>query len=147
MAIFYSSTPFYSCTPLKTDLSKQAESEIKKADLAMSELATKEGFFKALLSFAEDSVIIPRDGKLPMMSKAEVATNWAEKPIITELTWAPVKVVASESGDMGYSFGYSTYKGKDTVTYTNYCTVWHKQKDGSWKFFYDGGNNIPDPNK
>ena len=127
------------------DLSKQAAQEITDADIAMSTMATKEGFFKSLLQFAEDSVIIPREGKLPMMSKAEATEAWATKPVIKEFTWKPIKAVASQSGEMGYSFGFATYLGKDTTTYTNYCTIWHKQKDGSWKFVYDGGNNIPKP--
>lgn len=137
---------FSSCThSQKEDLSMQASKEIMDADIAMSNLATKDGFYKALLAYAEDSVIIPREGRLPMMSKAEANANWAEKPVIKELTWKPIKARASSSGDMGFSFGYATYQGKDTITYTNYCTIWHKQKDGSWKFVYDGGNNIPKP--
>lgn len=132
-----------SCSQHQTDLSKQAIEEISKADIAMSDLATKEGFFKALLAYAEDSMIIPREGKLPLMSKGEAETSWKDKPVIKELTWKPVRVEASKSGDMGYSFGFSTFQGKDTVTYTNYCTIWHKQKDGSWKFVFDGGNNTP----
>lgn len=136
---------FASCNNKPADQSKQAAEEIRKTDIAMSDLATKEGFFKSLLTYAEDSMIIPRDGKLPLMSKAEATTSWADKPVIKEITWEPIRVVASESGDMGYSFGYSTYKGKDTTTYTNYTTVWHKQKDGSWKFVLDGGNSIPNP--
>jgi ketosteroid isomerase-like protein len=128
-----------------TDTSEQAAREIRDADIAMSNLAAKEGFFKALLTYAEDSMIIPREGKLPLMTKAEATTSWADKPVITEISWKPIKVKASKNGEMGYSFGFSTYRGKDTVTYTNYCTIWHKQNDGSWKFVYDGGNNTPKP--
>lgn len=133
-----------SCTTQK-DESKQVVKEIIDADIAMSNLATKEGFFKALLTYAEDSVIIPREGKLPLLNKSEAQETWANRPIIKEITWKPIRVEASKSGDMGYSFGFSTYQGKDTTTYTNYCTIWRKQKDGSWKFVFDGGNNTPSP--
>ena len=136
---------FSSCDQDKAGVSKQAVKEITEADLAMSNLATKEGFYKALLAYAEDSVKIMQQGKLPIMSKREAEASWADKPVIKELTWTPVRVEASENGDMGYSFGYSTYQGKDTVTYTNYCTIWRRQKDDSWKFVFDGGNNIPSP--
>ena len=139
-AIFFSS-----CNTGTTDLSKQAAEQIRDADLAMSELATKEGFFQALLKYADDSLIIPREGKLPMIGKTEVTKGWAEKAMIKELTWKPIRAEASQSGDIGYSFGYAIYQGKDTTTYTNYCTIWKKQKDGSWKFVYDAGNNIPQP--
>ena len=136
---------FSACSQHKDDLNRKATEEIADADIAMSNLATKDGFYNALLAYAEDSVKIMREGKLPIMSKREAESSWANKPVIKELTWKPVRVEASENGDMGYSFGYSTYQGKDTVTYTNYCTIWRRQKDGSWKFVFDGGNNIPSP--
>lgn len=136
---------FSSCNAKQQDLSSQAEKEIMEADVAMSNLATKEGFFKALLQYADDSVIIPREGKLPMIRKTEVDTSWSSKPVFTTLTWKPIKAEASKTGDMGYTFGYATFVGEDTTTYTNYCTIWKKQKDGTWKFVYDGGNNIPKP--
>ena len=138
---------FSSCASQKHDSSKQAAEEIKMADIAMSNLATKEGFFQALLKYADDSLIIPREGKLPMIGKTEVAKGWAEKPMVKELTWKPIRAEASQSGEIGYSFGYAIFQGKDTTTYTNYCTIWKKQKDGSWKFVYDAGNNIPSPLK
>lgn len=130
---------------VQADTAKQAAEQIWSADTAMSNLATKEGFYQALLKYADDSVIVPREGKLPMIGKTEVAKGWAERPMIKELTWKPIRAEAAQSGEMGYSFGYAIYKGKDTTTYTNYCTVWKKQKDGSWKFVYDAGNNIPAP--
>ena len=136
---------FSSCNTKQPDAGKQAAEKIWTADTAMSNLATREGFYQALLKYADDSVIIPREGKLPMIGKAEVAKGWAERPMIKELTWKPIRAEASQSGEFGYSFGYAIYQGKDTTTYTNYCTIWKKQKDGSWKFVYDAGNNIPVP--
>lgn len=138
---------FFSCTQQGVDQSKQAELEIREADIAMSKLAAKAGFFQALLTYAEDSVIFPREGKFPIMSKAEADASWANRPILNGVSWEPVRVVASQSGDMGYSFGFAKFQGDDTTTYTNYCTIWRKQKDGSWKFAYDAGNNTPAPNR
>lgn len=136
---------FSSCNAKQHDISKQAAEQIKSADLAMSDLATKEGFYQALLKYADDSLIIPRAGSLPMIGKMEVEKGWAEKPMLKELIWKPLRAEAAQSGEMGYSFGYAIYKGTDTTTYTNYCTIWKKQKDGSWKFVYDAGNSIPAP--
>ncbi len=138
---------FSSCNSNTKDHSRQAMEEITKADLAMSDLATKEGFLKALLTYAEDSMIIPREGRLPLMSKAEAEKSWAGKPVITEITWKPVRVEAAESGDLGYSFGYATLKSKDTTAYNSYTTIWRKQKDGTWKFVLDAGNTMADPFK
>ena len=136
---------FCSCSLHQQDINKQAEKEIIQADLAMSSLATKEGFYKALLQYADDSVIIPRLGNLPMIGKTDVNKNWITKPDFTTLTWKPIKAEASKTGDIGFTFGYATFIGKDTITYSNYCTIWKKQKNGDWKFVYDGGNNIPKP--
>ena len=136
---------FCSCSLHQQDINKQAEKEIIQADLAMSSLATKEGFYKALLQYADDSVIIPRLGNLPMIGKTDVNKNWITKPDFTTLTWKPIKAEASKTGDIGYTFGYATFVRKDTITYSNYCTIWKKQKNGDWKFVYDGGNNIPKP--
>ncbi len=139
---------FSSCKQKQVvDLEKQSRDEISKTDLAMSDLAVREGFYKALLFYAEDSVILPKEGKLPLIGKANAAKNWGTNPGVKEITWKPLKVQASSTGDMGYSFGYWQYQTNDTITYGNYCTIWHKQKDGKWKFVYDGGNGTPNPFK
>ena len=143
--IFIAAIIFSSCSTPQPDLSKDAAAQIRDADIAMSDLATKQGFYQALLKYADDSVIIPREGKLPMIGKTEVTRGWSQKPMIKELTWKPIRAEASKDGQIGYSFGYAIYQGKDTTTYTNYCTIWKKQKDGGWKFVYDAGNNIPAP--
>lgn len=127
------------------DVSQQAAEQIWTADTAMSNLATREGFLQALIKYADDSVIIPRPGKLPLIGRADMAKEWADRPLITERTWKPIRAEAAQSGEIGYSFGYSIYKTTDTTTYSNYCTIWKKQKDGSWKFVYDAGNDIPPP--
>ena len=136
---------FSACSTKQADMSGKSAKEISDADIAMSDIALKEGFFRALLMFAEDSVIMPREGKLPIIGKPAAVTEWGDKPGTKDITWWPYRAEASSSGDMGYTFGFWQYKTKDTTTYGNYCTVWHKQKDGSWKFVFDGGNYMPGP--
>ena len=46
---------FSSCNTKQQDISSQAEKEIMEADIAMSNLATKDGFYKALLQYAADN--------------------------------------------------------------------------------------------
>lgn len=72
----------------------------------MSEMATKDGFFKALLYYAEDRIIFPREGKLPLMNKAEALEAWGDKPVITAITRKPKRAEVAESGDFGYTFGH-----------------------------------------
>ena len=133
----------YSCK--ETNCSKQACDEIMQTDKAMNALAAKEGFNKALLQFADDDVIKPNENDLPVIGKKNVELKWADKTDTKQISWSPIRVEASTAGDMGYTFGYWKFITKDTTLYGNYCTIWKKQKDGSWKFVFDGGNNTPKP--
>jgi Domain of unknown function (DUF4440) len=68
------------------------------------------------------------------------------------LVWSPSKVEVSDDGTLGYTWGrYDfTSKGKDGKAETTsgiYLTIWRRQADGSWKFVYDGGPQIPDDPK
>ena len=127
------------------DSSKQACNEILMADKAMNALAEKEGFHKALLQYADENVIKPNEGDLPIIGKKLVEIKWANKPDTKQISWSPISVEASTAGDFGFTFGYWQFITKDTTLYGNYCTVWKKQKDGTWKFVFDGGNNTPKP--
>ncbi|MCK4822426.1 hypothetical protein KA005_42070 [bacterium] len=54
----------------------------------------------------------------------------------------------SESTDIGYTHGKYELKTTDSTgakntTYGYYITVWKKQADGSWKFVFDTGNELP----
>jgi len=51
-------------------------------------------------------------------------------------------VDASETGDMGYTYGKYTWQSKDSSGKVDeakgvFHTVWKKQKDGSWKYVWD----------
>ena len=66
------------------------------------------------------------------------------------MTWSPVHVDVSESGDLAYSFGNYEFRsvgkpGKPAVEHDKYTTIWKKQKDGRWKVVLDMGNTSPEP--
>jgi len=138
---------FSACLPKQTDISNRSKKEIISADLAMSDMAAKEGFHKALLAYADDSVVKPSEGEFPVIGKAALAKYWAAKNEITAITWEPYKAEASMSGEIGYTLGNWKFVAKDSTYYGNYYTIWKKQADGKWKFVVDGGNNTPPPQK
>ena len=113
----------------------------------MSALAAKEGFHKALLAYADDNVVKPQDGELPVIGKTALEKYWSDKPETKELSWEPFKAEAARSGELGYTLGNWKLVLKDTVLYGNYYTVWKKMPDGKWKFAVDGGNSTPAPSK
>jgi ketosteroid isomerase-like protein len=131
------------CTQKQIDLSDQSKKEIISADLAMSDLAVKDGFHKALLAYADDSVVKPAEGEFPVIGKEALTKYWAGKNDITTITWEPFRAEAAKSGEMGYTLGNWKFVTRDSVFYGFYYTIWKKQQNGQWKFVVDGGNNTP----
>jgi len=131
------------CKTNPTDASKIASSEMIFTDMEMSDLAGKEGFYKALLLYADDSVVKFNEGLLPVIGKLALIQKWKDKEDPKTISWKPFKVEAALSGDLGYTLGNWQLKTKDSIIYGNYYTIWKKQKDGKWKFVIDGGNNSP----
>ncbi len=136
---------FSSCTAKQPALNIQARAEIVRADSAMNQLASSKGFYVALLQYADENVIKPQEGALPVIGKTRLTKYWSGGQVITAISWAPDIANASASGDLGYTFGHWQLQSRDTLIYGNYCTIWKRQADGSWKFVYDGGNNSPKP--
>lgn len=134
-----------SCNSQPTDLSKEAVDEIVQADKDMSAQALKEGFYKTLLAYADDSVVKPQEGHLPVIGKTALEKFWGDEPDTKDISWEPYKAEAARSGDLGYTLGNWKLVSKDTTMYGNYYTIWKKQADGKWKFVVDGGNTTPKP--
>ena len=134
-----------SCTQKNEDRTEQLKQEIVNADLAMSDLATKEGFFRALNYNAAEDFVKLNEGTHPVVGKKEFEEIFKDKPGTKSLTWVPVKADVSQSGDLGYTWGNWKMVLKDTTVYGNYFTIWKKQNDGSWKMTLDGGNSTPAP--
>ncbi len=64
------------------------------------------------------------------------------------LTWAPTHGEVIGAGDLGYTVGTSTMKGKNaagvmTERQGSYLTVWRKQRDGRWLVVFDTGSTLP----
>lgn len=52
------------------------------------------------------------------------------------LVWWPLWAGMARSADFGFTTGPAIYDGKESGWY---FTVWSRQKDGGWKWIYDGG--------
>lgn len=131
------------CARPAKDLSEQSAKEIREADIAMNDLAAKEGFNKALLAYADDNLFKPQENQLPVVGKKALEEKYAGKEGTKGITWAPFEAHAAASGDLGYTMGNWKYVDPDTTMYGFYYTIWKKQADGNWKWSVDGGNNMP----
>ena len=133
---------------------KQIEKEIIEMEKAFSNYSEQHGFAKALAEYSADNAIKLNTRQFATFGKEELQKEAAmDSTGSTQgtLTWKPLKIQVSESGDMAAAFGDWYYKFKspktmrDTTIYGNYITVWEKQKNGTWKFIIDGGNPAPGP--
>ena len=131
------------CTHPAQDLSEQSAKEIRDADVAMNDMAAKEGFNNALLAFADDNLFKPEDGEFPIVGKKALEDRYAGKEGTKEISWSPFKSEASAAGDLGYTLGNWKYVTPDTTLYGMYYTIWKKQADGKWLWSVDGGHNMP----
>lgn len=131
------------CAQPPADLSREAAREIWNRDLEMNALAAQEGFNKALLQFADDSLIKPQNREYPVVGKKALEAYYAGKEDTKSISWEPFKAVAARSGEIGYTLGNWKITTPDTTYHGNYYTMWKRQPDGTWKWTVDGGNNTP----
>lgn len=130
----------------KNDDKESHKQEIINADIAMSDLAVKEGFFTALSKNASEDFVKLGEGSYPIVGKNEFDQKFNGKSGPKTLTWKPENADVSESGDLGYTWGYWKFEMPDTTVYGNYFTVWKREnKDDVWKMALDGGNSTPGP--
>jgi len=133
---------FVSCNENNIEKNKR---ELINADIAMSDLAMKEGFNHSIFLNADTNIVKFQENRLPLIGKNKLAVILEKNGDIKTLSWKPVGADVAASGDLGYTWGNWKYQAPDTTYYGNYFTAWKKQKDGSWKVALDGGNSSPKP--
>ena len=137
---------FISCQQHKNN-SEQDKQEMLKADMAMNDMAAKEGFNNAILFYADTNIVKFEGDQLPVIGKAAFAKSFDKNTDLKTISWKPVNAEMAQSGDLGYTWGNWKLVAGDTTYYGNYFTAWKKQKDGSWKVTLDGGNVRQSRNK
>ncbi len=140
--IIFLSFLFCACSPADEVRTKAIE-EIMATDKAVSKTASTIGFNHALLHFAGDGFVKLTEGAYPIIGKLAFSEKIMAQKDITTLTWEPVEAEASQSGDLGFSWGNWKLVMTDTTIYGNYFSAWKKNKNGSWGMVLDGGNNTP----
>jgi ketosteroid isomerase-like protein len=129
----------FSCTK---NSKKSQTGMLIKTDLAFSDMSEKDGMHKAFLVFFADSGVILRDNGYPVKGKKALMELYSKRPDTSFiLTWKPIYEKISDSGDLGYTYGFYRSRQKSTgeISQGTYLTIWEKQTDGSWKFVMDTG--------
>lgn len=124
--------------PATIDTLRQLEADFMKA-------AAERGAEGYMSYYAEDAVEVP-NGAEAIHGKANIAKAMSFlNDQNNQLTWTPVDVGISLSGDLGYTSGTYEFRSKDkdgkpTITHGKYTSIWKNQPDGSWKVVLDMGN-------
>jgi ketosteroid isomerase-like protein len=79
----------------------------------------------------------------PINAQASLADE-PDEPAVRTLKWWPVWAGIAKSGDLGFTMG--PYTSGET-RFGHFFTVWAKQRDGAWRWLYDGGprNEVKSP--
>jgi len=111
------------------------------ADIAFSDYSVKHGIQKAFIEFADDSVVLLKPKRMPIVGKLSLIKSYEGKSDSgVVLTWKPAKAIIAESGELGYTYGFWTFVALKDTSRGTYLTVWKKNQNGQWKYIADTGN-------
>jgi len=131
--------------------------ELARAERDFCAQAARIGIFDAFLANMAEECFIPQRFSLSRAeyetavkaarAKAGAAYRPGPNPD-QQLIWSPLKVDVSADGTLGYTWGRYDFtlrgkEGKVETTTGIYLTIWKRQADGSWKFVFDGGPELP----
>lgn len=119
------------------ELAAAAVAELLAADRAFAAKAAADGVPAAFNAYAaEDALIVTSDSL--SNGRAGIAARYQNWPEGARLEWAPETGRVSARGDMGWTWGNSTYVGPDGVRQTGrYISVWTRDYEGEWRFAFD----------
>jgi ketosteroid isomerase-like protein len=129
------------------------EKELITTDSEFSNMSFKKGSLKAFYYFISDEGICFSDERSPPAGK-ETLRELLDKrkdekgSNNAQLSWKPLFASVSSAGDLGYTLGKHTsilFKTPDkkAIRTGYYLTIWKKQPDGTWRFVFDIGNQLP----
>jgi ketosteroid isomerase-like protein len=123
---------------------EKEEELIISTDMSFSDYSVKHGFTEAFMLFAADKAVLLRKNSMPIKGTDSLTVLYGKMDDSKiELSWEPLFVKVSKSGDLGYTYGKYTLLNKGTKSepeHGTYVTIWEKQDDGSWKWILDSGN-------
>ncbi len=119
------------------ELSGAAVAELLAADRAFAAQAAADGVPAAFNAFAAESAIIVT-GDAVANGRAGIAARYQNWPQGARLERAPETGRVSNRGDMGWTWGNSTYVATDGVrTPGRYVSVWTRDYEGNWRYAFD----------
>ena len=140
------------CSDPKIDTKAEGD-KLVQVSKDWSKLASTDSIEKVLSYWADDAIIMP-PGQPPLKGKKairEMIEGTSKIPGF-KISWEPLSVSVSKSGDMAYMIEHNQItvndtSGKPITEFNKVVTVWRKEADGSWKNVVDMWNADPSRNK
>jgi ketosteroid isomerase-like protein len=140
------------CNEHKIDTNAEGEA-LMQVSREWSKLAGTDSIDKMLSYWADDAVVMS-PGQPPIKGKKairEMIESTSKIPGF-KISWEPLSVVVSKSGDLAYMIEQNQITVNDSLgnpltEFNKSVTIWRKEADGSWKNIVDMWNADPSQKK
>lgn len=145
-------TVLTSCGDHKVD-TKIAGERLMQISREWSKSAATDSVEKTLSYWADDAVIMsPGQPTLKGKNAIREMIKGTSKIPGFKISWEPLSVTVSKSGDMAYMIEQNQITvndslGRPITEYNKGVTIWRKEADGSWKNIVDMWNADPSQKK
>ena len=115
---------------------------IRQADLAWSAAQASDGLDGTMSFYLDDAILLPPNRPMAIGKEAiREASATIDAPGFS-VSWKPMKVEVTDSGELGYAIGNFEGTGVDpegnpVPVKGKYVEIWKRQADGSWKVAVD----------
>ena len=140
--IILSAFAFFGCNQSKVDQKAEGE-KVMQISKEWSAVAST-GDVEKTVSYWADNAVMMSEGYPALNGKASIRKMVEESFKIPgfRISWQPISVEVSESGDMAYiiensQVAYNDSTGKSVAQNNMAVSIWKKQKDGNWKNVVD----------
>jgi len=140
------------CSEPKVDTKAEGE-KLMEISRQWSKSASTDSIEKTVSYWADDAIVMsPGEPQLKGKEAIRAMVQESSKIPGFKISWEPLSVEVSQSGDMAYMVEQNQITVNDSLghpitQYNKGVTVWKKQADGSWKNVVDIFNSNPPEKK
>ena len=145
-------TIFISCSEQKVDTKAEGE-KLMQISREWSKSSSTDSLEKTVSYWADDAIVMPPGQPSVNGKKAirEMVEGCSKIPGF-KISWEPISVNVSKSGDMAYMIEQNQVMmndslGKPIIEYNRSVTIWRKDANGTWKNIVDISNADPSMKK
>jgi ketosteroid isomerase-like protein len=152
LTILLIATNLAACNENSINTKTEAE-KLMQLSRDWSKSAATDSIEKTISYWAEDAIVMsPGEPALKGKQAIRGMIEGSSKIPGFRISWEPLSVVVSKSGDMAYMIEQNQITVNDSLgnpitQYNKSVTIWRKEADGSWKNVVDMWNAEPARNK